>query len=121
MDELTPDSKSSFYSSFFSSGIYAGGNFEHKIELYTLVCFLSFQLQKRFPDKFKSTLDTFTNYIYKDLDTTNSGFYDHIVGMSIVCDDLLWGSTEIKAPVQFKSALEVKDRIIELMAEWQPF
>lgn len=49
------------YNAHFSSKTNTSQSFEYKIELLTLLAFLTQQLKKRMPDNFKNSYDVLTN------------------------------------------------------------
>lgn len=121
LSELTVEDKKTLFTKCFSSGTNVEGDFSMKIELLTLTCFLSQELQKRFPDQFKTTLDVFDNYVFTPQIDKNSGMGSYIIGLSITCDDLMFGCNNIQKPENYKSAIEVKNRIIQIINSWMPF
>lgn len=120
LENMSIDTKRFLYSSYFSSKTNTSQSFDHKIELLTLLAYLTQQLKKRFPDKFKNSYDVLNNYILPGahLEIADE---DYLSGLSIVCDDLIWGTNEILPPSQYSSSTEIKDRIKELISGWLPF
>ncbi|MDO4465528.1 MAG: hypothetical protein Q4C49_00760 [Bacillota bacterium] len=111
--------KKSIYTRYFSSGNNTFQSFDNKMELLTLICFLTQKMSKKDPEKYpnaKAVLDM----IFKDsIDWADS---DYVIGLSIVADDLLFGTvTEIKNPGEYKNAKEIVSRIKELIEQWMPF
>lgn len=121
LSELTIEDKRFIFTRCFSSGTNVEGDFGMKFELIALTCFLSQELQKRFPDQFKNTLDVFDHYIFTPQIDKSSGMGTYIIGLSILCDDLMFGCNEIEKPEEYKSALEVKNRIVQIINSWMPF
>lgn len=110
--------KKGLYTKYFSSGNNTSQSFADKIELITLICFLTQQMNKKDPEKFpdaKSVLDL----IFKDsIDWSDS---DYVIGLGIVADDFMFGVKEIEKPGNYSSAKEIVTRIKELVEQWMPF
>lgn len=121
LNNMSRDTKNYLYSCYFSSKTNLNMSLEDKLELYFLICFLTFNLNKRFPDKFKNSQDVLLNYIYDGNSIGDQGMIEYIEGLGIVCDDLLWGVEPKTTPSQYKNSSEVKDRIKELISQWLPF
>ena len=90
------------------------------VELLTLLGYLTQQLKKRMPSEFSNAHDVIFKYILKG-QSLEVADIDYLEGISIVCDDLIWGTSDISAPQQYSSSVEIKDRIKELITCWLPF
>lgn len=120
LNNISVDTLRYLYSIYFSSNTNTSGSFYDKIELLTLLSYLSQQLCKRMPDQFKNSLDVLNNYIYKG-ETLDSGIKEYVVGLSVVCDDLLYGVNDLTPPTGYSSSLEIKNKIKTLINAWTPF
>lgn len=109
------------FAQYFSSGTNLEDSFAIKLEVLTLLSFLTQELGKRYPDEFKNAYDVLSKYVYKDAVLDTSSWVAYIESLSIICDDLLFGCNPIPKPDKYTSAIEVKNRIKEIIAEWLPF
>lgn len=121
LNNVSIGTKEYIFSTLFSTKTNTAHSFEHKIELITLICYLTQQLKKRFPEEFRTVNDTIFKFVYKGINIDNYGDQEYIVGITILCEDLLYGVSDINKPEKYNSAGEVKDRIKELFEEWMPF
>lgn len=123
LNNMTLETKRGLYLQFFSSGSNSEQSFGIKIEVITLLCFLTQELNKRHPEEFKTAFDVLSKYVFKDQNAFASecGWVSYMEGLSIICDDLLFGVSELEKPENYSSASEVKNRIKEIIAEWLPF
>lgn len=120
LTDASIETKRFLYASYFSSKTNTSQSFSYKIELLTLLGYLTQQLKKRMPNEFKNANDVIYKYVMKG-QQLNEADVDYLDGVSIVCDDLIWGTEEIPAPEQYSSSVEIKDRIKELISWWLPF
>jgi hypothetical protein len=120
LNNMSLDTKRFLYNSYFSSKTNTSQSFEYKIEILTLLAYLTQQLKKRMPDTFKNAYDVLKNYVLVGvpLELTDE---DYISGLSVVCDDLIWGTNDIEAPSKYSNSVEIKNRIKELISGWLPF
>lgn len=118
LNDLTVDNKRYLYNYCFSLGTNTVQKFEHKLELMTLLCGLTQQMQKHFPGDWKNSWEVLKDFVYQDK-ILEFGEDNFLSGLSILCDDLMYGVDEIQLP--FKTAKETKARIRDLVAEWLPF
>lgn len=121
--EMNYDLKKSIFLSYFSSGAMTTESFEDKIELYKLICFLTLQMKNKDPLKYKSSLDVLEKIYNREIDKTSdaNGLDNYLIGLSIVCDDLLYGIYSIQKPENFKNGNEIVDKIKNLIEQWMPF
>lgn len=108
------------YATYFSSKTNTSQSFYDKMELLTLLSYLTQQLKKRMPNDFKNAYDVLFNYVLKG-QSLEIADIDYLTGLSVVCDDLIWGTNEINPPSQYSNSAELKDRIKELISGWLPF
>ena len=120
LNNINLDTKRFLYNSYFSSKTNTSQSFSYKIELLTLLGYLTQQLKKRMPSEFSNAHDVIFKYILKG-QSLEVADIDYLEGISIVCDDLIWGTSDISAPQQYSSSVEIKDRIKELITCWLPF
>lgn len=111
------DDKRSLYSSFFSSGTQTSGKMNNKLILISLICLVS---QKMSVDnKTVTPKDVIEKVVGHVLNCNDS--YDHyLIGLSIVCDDMMVGVTEIDS-FGLKTSAEIITKIKNILAEWLPF
>jgi len=117
-NNISYEEKRNLYSLYFSSDANTTCSYKDKIELYTLICYLSQILVKIDPIKYPNTL-TILNKIFESYqDKPNS---DYIEALSIVCDDLKYGVGDIDKPGDYKNVNEIVTRIQQLVEQWMPF
>lgn len=122
----TFDAKSFAYARFFSLGNNTAQSFEQKITLIRLVCFLQQKMHAKDPEKYKNCLSLlqviFGREFVQEGDHSN-GEDSLLIGLSIICNDFLWGTTdEISIPEGFQTLKDVKNAIIKYITEeWTPF
>lgn len=111
------DSKRKIHSSLFSSCIQTSGKLSNKLDLITLICLVS---QKMSADnKTVTPKDVIEKIVVHTLNPNNS--YDHyLIGLSIVCEDMMVGVDEISA-LGCTTSGEIIVKIKQLLAEWLPF
>lgn len=119
----TIENKKYIYANWFSSGTNTTCSFKDKLELYTLICYLTQQMKAKDPIKYGSALKVLTAVFKKDFSMPSENGEDkYIVGLSIICDDLLWGTEDpIPAPTGYKNGNEIVLRIKQLVEQWLPF
>lgn len=120
LNNINIDTKRFLYTSYFSSKTNTSQSFDNKIEILTLLGYLTQQLKKRFPTEFKNSNDTIFKYIFKG-QNLEVGDIDYLEGIGIVCDDLIYGVSDIPSPAQYSSSVQIKDRLKELISCWLPF
>lgn len=112
---------------WFSSKTNTNVSFKDKMELYTLICFLTQQMKKKDPVKYGDPIKVLSAIYQKDFakideETPITGENEYILGLGIVCDDLLYGTEDtIPLPAGFKNAQEIVSRIKQLIEQWLPF
>lgn len=110
--------KKNMYTRYFSSGNNTTQSFNDKMELLTLICFLTQQMKKKDSEKYTCAKDVL-DMIFKDsLEWSDS---DYVIGLGIVADDLMFGTNEISKPANYNNAKEIVNRIKELVEQWMPF
>ena len=117
INDASYDDKRSLYSSFFSSGTQTSGKMNNKLVLISLICLVS---QKMSVDnKTVTPKDVIEKIVAHTLNYNDS--YDHyLIGLSIVCDDMMNGVTEIDS-FGLKTSGDIINKIKSILAEWLPF
>lgn len=118
--EYTYNERSNIYIQLFSLGTNTNKSFDEKLELFYLISFLTFNMKQRNPDKFHNALDVLQTIYNKTFDE-NIGEDAHLMKLSIICDDLIYGVETIKKPEGYTNAIEICDRIKYLVSQWMPF
>lgn len=121
----TYEQKSYVYNSYFGLATNTAKSYTQKMELLHLICFLQQKMHKKDPDKYKNCLSLLQIIFNKEFqqNTDNSGEDNLLTGLSIICDDLLYGTEdELQIPNGCKTLKDVKDKIINYIKnEWMPF
>ena len=117
LESTNYDDQRSIYQKLFTSGTQTSGKLQNKLDLITLVCLVS---QKMSVDnKTVTPKDVLEKITGKSLNYNNS--YDHfLIGLSVVCDDMMFGVTDIDT-LGLKTSGEIVSKIKNLLAEWLPF
>lgn len=102
----------------FSLGGITTSNFNDKIEIIVLLCFLYQQLHKRDPKKFTSVINVI-DAIFTE--SQHKPFQNYLEGLAVLCEDLLFGVKEIEKPGDFKNSQEIINRIKTIASQWMPF
>ena len=121
--ELTYDMRKYIFLTSFSSGAMTTESFSDKIELLHLLCFMSFKMQEKDSFKWDSSLKVLEYILDKTIDTSinANGFDNYLVGLSIICDDLMYGCKEIPKPEKYSNGQEVAKKIKSLIDQWCAF
>jgi len=124
------DSMIIMQANYFSTGSNNAASFTQKLEMIKLIAFLTQVMNKKDPEKYPNSLAVLSaifNINLSDVNESNKIYLnisaEHIRSFALVCDDLLWGtSEELKAPEGITNAKEIKDKIITYFTdEWTPF
>ena len=123
------DSIKFIQSIYFDTGSNNAASFAQKMEIITLICFLTQVLNKKDPEKYPdclSVLSAIFDVDLKDLEATKFCLNisaDHVRSFGYLCDNLMWGTTDdIAKPDGFTNAKEIKNKIINYFVdEWSPF
>lgn len=118
------DQRSYVYNSYFGLATNTAKSYKQKIELLHLVCFLQKKMKKKDPDKYKNCLSLLQIIFGREFQQTESPGEDNLlIGLSIICDDLLYGTEdELEVPEGCKTLKDIKDKIINYIKnEWLPF
>ena len=120
----TYDQKTYVYNSYFGLATNTAASYNSKMELLHAVCFLQQRMHAKDPKKYSNCLSLLQIVFGKEFQQADSPGEDNfLIGLSIICDDLLWGTNdELKAPADCKTLKDVKDKIIKYVKEeWMPF
>lgn len=112
------------HGSYFGLATNTAKSYKQKMELLHAICFLEQRMKKKDPDKYKNCLALLQVIFGKEFQQDDSPGEDNLLlGLSIICDDLLYGSEdELEVPEGCKTLKDVKDKIINYIKnEWQPF
>lgn len=123
------DSLKYMQATYFATGTNCAQSYKQKMDIINLICFLTQKMSQKDPEKYSSCLKVLsaifgTNIEDSTLDKTLiSASAEHIRSFGLICDDLMWGtSDEIAKPEGFTNAKEIKDKIISYFKdEWLPF
>jgi hypothetical protein len=116
-NELDYHQRCSFYFKHFSMGSFNSKKLKDKMLLIGLLCFVTFQMRK------KEGLITVRSVLEKILGkilTGCTGFEESLIGLCIICEDLLYNCEECDS-FGLKTPQEVITKIKELLSEWNPF
>lgn len=101
------------YLRYFSLGGITG-EIDNKFALISLICFLTHQAKQKNPDA------SCYQVIKKVTEGRNSLPEDYIIGLSIICEDFLKGSSEFNK-CGCKSVKEMIEQINNILDHWLPF
>ena len=111
------DDKRTLYSSFFSSNMQTSGKMNNKLILISLICLVS---QKMSVDNKTVTPKDVIEKIVGHVLNYNDSYDHYLIGLSIVCDDMMVGVVEIDS-FGLKTSAEIINKIKNILAEWLPF
>lgn len=114
------------HNSCFSTHTNTSASYAHKMEIIHLLCFMTQLLRKKDDRLYPDTITVLEKIFNVDLtnNTSNSpGLADSLRAFGILCDDLLWGTTDIiPKPDGYSNLQEIKNKIITYFNdEWLPF
>lgn len=119
---MTIDQKRSIYADLFSSGALTTCKFNDKIELYTLICYMTQVMKKQNPVKYKNSLDFLHEMFGQNLEKVEGSQKPYIEALSVICDDLLYGVIDfIPCPGEYTNCKDIVLRIKQLVEQWLPF
>lgn len=119
--ELSNKDKEDIYVQLFSLGTNVDMDLDKKLELLRLICYLTQQMKKRFPDKYRKPIDVLQNIYNREFTSGGIGEDSYLIALSIICDDLMYGINEISKPSGFSNAKDICIKIKELADQWMPF
>jgi len=115
--ELSYDDKVSYYSNYFSSGYFLSKKLDNKLLLINLICLVTKKIREQ---DGQTTCQVVIEKILQHPLRIDSAMDRYLIGLSIVCEDMLYGVTEIN-PMGLKTSGEIIGKIKELLNEWSPF
>lgn len=118
--DLSIQEKEDVFMQLFSMGTNTNNSIDDKFELLYLICFLSFKMKERDPEKFGSPLNVLQQ-LYGRSFSNQTGEDSYLISLGILCKELLYGVDEIKKPEGFTNIGEICARIKDLVSQWMPF
>lgn len=117
---LSIQGKRDVFVQLFSLGTNTNGSLDEKFELLYLICYLSYKMKERDPERFKKPLNVLQSLYGRDF-SDQTGEDSYLISLSIICEELLFGVTDIKKPEGFSNAGEICAKIKDLVSQWMPF
>ena len=114
---LSYEEKISFYVRNFSTGAFSSGKLSNKLALISLICLVTKKLREKDGDLTVKVV--IEKILQRPLIVTES-FDSFLIGLSIICEDFLYQTTEIDN-LGFTDSKQVIAKIKELLNEWFPF
>lgn len=118
--DLSIQGKEDVFMQLFSMGTNTNSSIDDKFELLYLICFLSFKMKERDPEKFKKPLNVL-QHLYGRTFSDQTGEDSYLISLAILSNELLYGVTDIKKPEGFTNIGEICARIKDLVSQWMPF
>ena len=115
--KLSYEEKISFYVRNFSTGAFSSGKLSNKLALISLICLVTKKLREK--DGNLTVKVVIEKILQRPLIITES-FDSFLIGLSIICEDFLYQTTEIDN-FGFTDSKQVIAKIKELLNEWFPF
>ena len=114
---LSYEEKISFYVRNFSTGAFSSGKLSNKLALISLICLVTKKLREK--DGNLTVKVVIEKILQRPLIITES-FDSFLIGLSIICEDFLYQTTEIDN-FGFTDSKQIIAKIKELLNEWFPF
>ena len=114
---LSYEEKVSFYVRNFSTGAFSSGKLSNKLALISLICLVTKKLREK--DGNLTVKVVIEKILQRPLIITES-FDSFLIGLSIICEDFLYQTTEIDN-FGFTDSKQIIAKIKELLNEWFPF
>ena len=115
--KLSYEEKISFYVRNFSTGAFSSGKLSNKLALISLICLVTKKLREK--DGNLTVKVVIEKILQRPLIITES-FDSFLIGLSIICEDFLYQTTEIDN-FGFTDSKQIIAKIKELLNEWFPF
>lgn len=115
--KLSYEEKISFYVRNFSTGAFSSGKLSNKLALISLICLVTKKLREK--DGNLTVKVVIEKILQRPLIITES-FDSFLIGLSIICEDFLYQTTEIDN-LGFTDSKQIIAKIKELLNEWFPF
>ena len=115
--ELSYEDKVKYYSNYFTSGYILSHKLDDKLMLINLVCLVTKKMREQSGEL------TVKNILEKIMQRP---LFEHnvedayLIGLAIVCEDMLYGVNEIN-PHNFKTSGEIVNEIKRIISQWSPF
>jgi hypothetical protein len=116
-NELDYHQKCGFYFNHFSLGSLNSKKLKDKLVLIGLLCFVTQQMRKK--DGLITVRDVLEKILGKII-TEHTGYEEFLVGLCIICEDLLYNCEECDS-FGLKTPQEIISKIKALLSEWTPF
>ena len=114
---LSYEEKFSFYVRNFSTGAFSSGKLSNKLALISLICLVTKKFREK--DGNLTVKVVIEKILQRPLMVTES-FDSFLIGLSIICEDFLYQTTEIDN-LGFTDSKQIIAKIKELLNEWFPF
>ena len=114
---LSYEEKISFYVRNFSTWAFSSGKLSNKLALISLICLVTKKLREK--DGNLTVKVVIEKILQRPLMVTES-FDSFLIGLSIICEDFLYQTTEIDN-LGFTDSKQIIAKIKELLNEWFPF
>lgn len=111
------EEKIAFYTKNFSTGYFSSEKLSNKLALISLICLVTYKMREK--DKNITVKTVIEKIIQRQLSTSET-FDSFLFGLSIICEDFMYGVKEIDN-FGFKDSKQVIQKIKELLNEWMPF
>lgn len=121
---LTTEEKIKIYSIYYGTDTNTNLSLEKKFELLKLICLLTKLMKEKDEKKYPNALTVLSVLYNKDLINCNGNdsFELYLIKLSILCDDLLYGTNDkLSIPEGCKTGTDIAKRIKDLINEWLPF
>ena len=115
--DLSYEEKSWIYTKNFSTGAFSSGKLHNKLALISLICLLTKKLREK--DGNLTVKVVIEKLLQKPLNPIDS-FDSFLIGLAVICEDFLYGVTEIDN-FGFTDSKQLINKIKELLNEWFPF
>ena len=117
-DQLTYDEKLKFYSRNLASGSTMSGKLEDKLKLIHLICLVTFKMRDK--EKHIKSKEVLERLMGIKLDVSKDGYTNYLIGLSLLCDDLLFEITEIST-LGYTNSNDIINEIKRLIDGWIRF
>lgn len=115
--KLSYEEKRGFYFFNFSTGTFSSGKLQNKLALISLICLVTKKLREK--EGNLTVQDVISKILQRPL-IYDDAFDSFLLSLSILCEDLLYGVTEIDN-FGFTDSKQIINKIKELLNEWLPF
>lgn len=114
------------HDAYFSTHTNTAASYAQKLEIIHLLCFMTQLLNQKSPKEYPNAIIVLEKIFNVGLanNTDNSpGIVESLRAFGILCDDLLWGTSDkIPKPEGYSNLQEIKNKILNYFNdEWLPF